>query len=155
VKLILRRLAKQPDPRCTLGTLFVSTELTFCTLERPWLPSEICRGGADRISCVPPALYRLEKHDSEKHPQTWALVNSAFDVVHFDPKESPQLRSEILIHVANYPRELAGCIAVGTHAGPAASSGYQVFESRVAMKLLQLRVPWTNEHTIEIQQEPA
>lgn len=154
MKLILRRFKDQPDPRCTIGVLFVSAELTLCTLERPWVPSPICKGGTDKISCVPPALYRLEKHDSEKHPKTWALVNSGLDVVHYDPDEKPTLRSTILIHVANQARELEGCIAVGTHSGPSAVSGYQLFESRVGMKLLQMRVPWTNEHTLEIQQEP-
>jgi hypothetical protein len=155
VKLLLRRFAKQPDARGTLGTLFISSDLVLCTLELPWVPSPICRGGTDYVSCIPVGQYRLERHDSEKHPLTWALVNPALDVVHFDPKRSPELRSEILIHVANRPRELLGCIAVGTHSNDAVDSGVQVLESRVAMKMLQKRLPWTNEHTLEIQQEIA
>ncbi len=153
MKLILRREQRQPDANCTLGLLFIG-ELTLCTLELSWIPSPICRGGTDLRSCVPVGTYRLEHHNSEKHPMTWALVNPDLDVVHYDPTASAALRDEVLIHVANFPSELLGCIALGTRAGPAVGrAGYQLFDSRKAMQLLQAGVPWPGDsHILEISE---
>jgi hypothetical protein len=145
-------LTRETDQRhdCTLGLLTVA-DLTLCTIERPWVPG-IGRGGAKGISCVPPGLYRLVRHDTEAHPETWALVNEALDVVHLPgDSPSPHARTAVLIHAANFSHELRGCIAPGTRATKDEQGRPMVASSRQAMSLIRQRVAWTNEHTLEIR----
>ena len=152
MKLLLKREASQPDHDCTLGLLFVpGTSFACVTLERPWIPSPDSKGGTKGISCVPLGTYRLVRHDTEAHPHTWALVNEALDVVHL-PSDStnPLARSAVLIHPANHPHELRGCIAPGTRTVHDEHGSYAVADSRKAMKLLTDTVPWTDEHVLEI-----
>jgi hypothetical protein len=146
VKLILRR--EPPRPDCTLGLLFVGT-LSLCTIERPWIPSAVGKGGQKGVSCVPVGTYRLVRHNSDAHPMTWALVNPELDVVHFATDADPR-RALVLIHIANWARELRGCIGVGTRAQSDSAGTHMVADSKKAMRLLQATVPWTDEHTLEI-----
>jgi len=149
VKIILRREPRQPDHRCTLGLLFVG-DLSLVTIERPWVPTPKGKGGTKGISCVPLGTYRLERHNSDAHPMTWALVNHELDVAHWEGQDpDPHVRTTVLIHAANWASELRGCIAPGTRTATSAQ-GYMVQESRKAMELLRKAVPWTDEHTLEI-----
>lgn len=66
----------------------------FVTIELPWLENK------RRISCIPAGVYSAIKHNSPKFGQTLWL------------QEVPN-RSEILIHSANFSRQLLGCIAPG------------------------------------------
>jgi hypothetical protein len=95
-------------PMGTFGELHVAGH-RFFTVERPWLNNE------PFVSCVPAGLYALEAHDSQSHPDVWALVNHSLGVYHFDHPDA--IRTAILIHVANVASELAGCIAPGTGQG--------------------------------------
>lgn len=149
MKIILRRETTQSSADCTLGLLFVN-DLTLCTIERPWVPTDKSRGGTKGISCVPPGLYRLVPHDTEAHPETWALVNEALDVVHVpSDSPSPHARTAVLIHAANFAHELRGCIAPGTRATRDEKGRHMVASSREAMKLIRNRLPWV-EHELEI-----
>ncbi len=67
---------------------------TYYSLELPWKDNE------RRVSCIPVGTYKLKKHNSGKFGRTFWV------------QDVPN-RSEILIHPANYTRELLGCIAVG------------------------------------------
>lgn len=83
----------------TLGKLFVLTEdaaiLFEChTLELPWKNNE------KRVSCIPAGTYPIRPRWSSKYGHHLELL----DVPH---------RSLILIHEANFVRQLLGCIAVG------------------------------------------
>ncbi len=139
-----------PNTDCTLGLLAIG-DLTLCTIERPWAPGP-GKGGAKGVSCVPPGIYKLVKHNTEAHPETWALVNEALDVVHLPgDSPSPHARTAVLIHAANFSHELRGCIAPGTRAGKDENGRPMVFSSRAAMNLLRSRLPWTNDHTLEIR----
>jgi hypothetical protein len=150
VKLTLRREPSHPD--CTLGMLECEeVGLSLVTIERPWIPSPTTKGGLKGKSCVPAGTYHLVKHNSPKHPYTWALVNHDLDVVHFegddiDPDED---RATCLIHAANYADELLGCIAPGTHM---AKNGdrFMAASSRRAMDIIKDKLPWDNSHTLEI-----
>lgn len=83
--------------------------IVLSTMERQWLNNTPFK------SCIPAGTYRLEPHDSSKHPDCWALVNEDLGVYHYsDPNAS---RYAILIHIANKPSQLAGCIAPGEHFG--------------------------------------
>lgn len=143
MKLVLRR--EPPHSDCTLGLLHAG-DLTLCTIERPWIPSPDSRGGKKGVSCVPAGTYRLERHNSDAHPMTWALVNPDLDVSHYPNGND---RSAVLIHPANWAFELRGCIAPGTRAEKS-DRGFMVVESRKAFRLLQELLPWTDEHTLEI-----
>jgi hypothetical protein len=133
-------------PNCTLGKLTVE-EYSWYTMERPWIPDEGGGiGGTPLVSCVPPGLYQLFLHDTTKHPKTWALVNSDLGVV---ANPIPGMRSDILIHPANWAWELEGCIAPGMGSQQNGQT-YMIIESREAMRELQGVVPWTLGHTLEI-----
>lgn len=148
MKIILRRETTQSSKDCTLGLLFVG-DLTLCTIERPWIPSTLTKGGTKGISCVPPGLYRLVPHDTEAHPETWALVNPQLGVVHQQHQSTnPHDRAAVLIHAANWPSELRGCIAPGCRTVKT-ETGYMVASSREAMKLIRNRMPWV-EHELTI-----
>jgi len=149
MNIVLRRETTTQDPSCTLGLLFVN-DLTLCTIERPWIASDESRGGTKGISCVPKGVYRLVPHDSEAHPETWALVNPDLDVVHY-PGDSPNpnARTAVLIHSANRVEELRGCIAPGTRSIKDAR-GFAVESSRMAMNLIRQRMSPLQEHTLEI-----
>jgi len=139
---------------CTMGKLTFKTpaESFECqTIERPWVPTPLSRGGMSGKSCVPRGLYLLEPHSSEAHPNTWALVNPEMDVVHYEDRLHPNLRCLVLIHIANYARELRGCIGVGTGRTVDGDGVNMVTGSRVAMINLQRLLPYGDQHLIEIR----
>jgi hypothetical protein len=151
MRITLRReKADPPYPDCTLGFLFVGT-LQFCTMERPWVPSPLSKGGQKGVSCVPPGLYKLVRHDTEAHPMTWALVNKDLDVVHY-PGDSPNpnARTAVLIHPGNFAHDLRGCLAPGMRVTTDAQGRYMVTDSRRAMKQIQSVLTWTDGHELEI-----
>jgi hypothetical protein len=95
---MIRVLRTIDNGKQTNGVLYVEKDgaIVFeCyTLELPWKDNE------RRISCIPSGTYKAVKHRSPK------FGNSVWI------KDVPN-RSEILIHPANYVRQLLGCIAVG------------------------------------------
>jgi hypothetical protein len=152
MKLLLVRDYKGAD--CNQGKLSFSTptEDFLCdTIERPWIPSPVCRGGLKSRSCVPVGTYRLERHNTEAHPYTWALVNPQLDVVHFGDDNDETIRVGALIHIANYAREVKACIGVGLGRGHDENGFRSVTSSRLAMIDLKRLLPWTDDHTMEIR----
>jgi len=149
MRLVLTREPASWD--CSLGVLDVD-DLKLVTMERPWVPSTTCKGGAKGISCVPKGIYKLVRHDSPKHPKTWALVNHDLDVVHYegDDKDPDEDRATCLIHPANFATQLQGCIAPGTRVVKI-ETGFMVVKSREAMDLLRAKLPWTDDHSLEIR----
>lgn len=151
--LTLMREPQQPSADCTLGLLLVpDASLTLCTIERPWIPSTTCRGGAKYISCVPPGRYQLVRHDTVKKPRTWALVNPDLDVLHNegDDHDPDPDRTDCLLHVANFAHQLEGCIAPGL--SHVISNGlHMVTSSTRAMDLLRAAVPWIDGHELVIR----
>jgi hypothetical protein len=138
---------------CTLGVLQVGDH-EFQTIERPWVPHISGRGGTKGVSCVPPGTYDLVLHNTEAHPNTFALVNPMLMVYHYDEDvpvgEVGLARTCVLIHAANFASELRGCIAPGLARG---SDGPRrmVTSSRKAMTEIQGLVPWLrDEHSLEI-----
>lgn len=117
------------------------------TLERPWVPAgwseaagnphERIPCGVKGVSCVPPGIYQLEPHNTEAHPLSLALINPDLWVYHY-PYDVPASRAKyartaVLIHPANFPEELRGCIAPGFERDTGRGS---VFKSRLAYNLL-------------------
>lgn len=139
---------------CTMGVLSFSTpadDFLCQTIERPWIAMPGSRGGLSGKSCVPEGTYKLERHNSEAHPNTWALVNPELDVVHWEDRERPHRRCLVLIHVANYARELRGCIAPGMGRTIDSDGTHMVTSSKLAMIELKRLLPWDDSHILEIR----
>ena len=139
--LILTRDMQLPD--CTLGLLNVNGTV-YCTIEKPWA------NNAEGKSCVPAGTYELMRHDSQKHPKTWALENKALHVTHFPDPAHPDWRSACLLHPANWASELEGCIAPGMSRQMVAGV-WMVEQSKSAMDAIKDAVPWIDGHTLEIR----
>ena len=88
----LKRFAYHP--KGTLGVIDFDGE-RFYTIERPWLDNMV------RISCIPEGVYSMGWRESPKFGETWQV-------------RDVQNRTYILIHAANYPKEVQGCIGLGT-----------------------------------------
>lgn len=80
-------------PAATLGRLTLDDH-TWYTVERPWL------GNKPFVSCIPQGFYHCRRYSSAKYPDTWEVCGV------------PE-RSQILFHVANWPRDVQGCIGLG------------------------------------------
>jgi hypothetical protein len=81
-------------PTGTLGRLYSALPggVQLFTVERPW------SGNAPYVSCIPEGQYALRPHSSPHWPEVLEVV-------------SVPGRTAILIHPANAPAELQGCIA--------------------------------------------
>lgn len=153
MKLILIRDFNSVE--CTLGRLHIPAQgqdFECDTIERPWVPTPLSLGGLSGKSCVPRGIYRLERHSSEQHPDTWALVNSDLDVIHYEDRNRPNARALVLIHPANRARELRGCIAPGLRRTIDADGFHMVTSSRLAMlEVRRFVLPYSDAHTLEIR----
>jgi hypothetical protein len=86
----------------TFGKLDIGVH-TYYTVERPWANNE------PFVSCIPAGEYVLVPHQSDKFGGTYALIGET--VSQFpDPNHK---RYACLIHAANWPEEVQGCIGVG------------------------------------------
>lgn len=92
------------------GTVGYCPELDLWTIERPWLNNQT------GVSCIPEGRYELTWHEPtgvslpDGWTGTWALVNEKLNVSYL-PR--PNMRSYILLHVANYVDDIEGCIGWG------------------------------------------
>lgn len=100
--MILRRF--RSDEIGTFGTLELNDRVFF-TVEKPWLNNKSFE------SCVPEGDYILIPHKSNKYGEVLALVNTHIGITHY--KEHDSVRYAILIHTANYPKDVVGCIGLG------------------------------------------
>lgn len=107
--IVLKRFAYHPSG--TLGVIEVEGE-KFYTIERPWLDNK------PNVSCIPTGTYDTGWRDSPRFGETWHI------------KEVPD-RTYILIHVANFPSDVMGCIGLGTGL---MGDRIAVSNSRVAVK---------------------
>jgi hypothetical protein len=152
MNLLIVRHAYLPD--VTLGTLYLGT-LKLATLEEPWIQNPLGPGGQRRDglkkeSCVPDGTYRLEPHNTPKHPECWALVNPDLGVWHQSPPPArPYGRCAILIHSGNTTMDIEGCLLVGLRHGRIEGTP-AVLESRAALAQLRSRLG-TSVHTLEIR----
>ena len=101
-------------------------------------------GGKNFESCVPDGTYELIPFSSEKHPDSYALLNMALDVSILQSAEPG--RWAILIHSGNYVKDVVGCIAPGLTADES-----HVWNSRKAMDRIRDLVASDEEHTITIK----
>jgi hypothetical protein len=115
----------------TIGSIYLDGEFVCYSLELPY------KDNRPFISCIPPDDYDLVPHNSDRHPNHFALIGGT--VSHFP--EPGKERSTILIHKGNFPHEINGCIAVGE-----LKERNQVIGSKVAFdRLMEL----IREHNIK------
>jgi len=92
VEVELKRFAYHPEG--TLGVIDLNGE-RFYTIERPWLDN------APNVSCIPEGTYDTGWRDSPRFGETWHIKDVAD-------------RTYILIHAANFSKDVQGCIGLGT-----------------------------------------
>ena len=101
----------------TEGRMFLGTDL-IRTLELPW------KENRRRVSCIPKGEYQVIPHNSPKFGKCFWV------------QDVPG-RSEILIHVGNYYRQVLGCILVGLKSADINGDGLMdVTYSKKAMQKL-------------------
>ena len=81
----------------TLGRIYVNGMGPLCSMELPW------KDNALRVSCIPEGRYGWSKWYSPTFKRTVIRLH--------DDEVMP--RSAILIHPANWPPQILGCIAPG------------------------------------------
>lgn len=147
MNLVLRRDPAVVSP-VTFGTL-EGAGGPYQTLELPFVP---LGAGSAQGSCVPAGIYNLERHSTDKHPFTWALVNPTLGVYHEPgdvPADAVGARSAILLHPGNTAQDTEGCIIVGLER---TNLFYPpgVLESVKAFDTLKSHLPWVEGHTLTI-----
>ena len=135
----LRRVFQNQDK--TLGHLKVYDDgeliLMLRTIELPWVNNE------PRVSCIPAGKYVAKVHHSPRFG--WSLWL----------QDVPN-RSEILIHTANFVRQLLGCIAPGLYHKDIDNDGIiDVVSSGDAMKILEIYLKNSRWVDIKITDPPA
>ncbi len=93
---------------------------TYSTLHRAPFGDLVCcfveraeGGNVAGISCVPEGIYDLLPHKSPKFGDCYALSAPTLGVTVY----GPSLRTHCLIHKANKPSQLEGCLAPGLNFG--------------------------------------
>lgn len=145
-------LRNRREPEGTFGILSVDGEPFGVTCEQKWLDNQ------PFVSCIPAGDYDAIPWDSAKYGPVIALVNHALRVFANDadaPRDGKSHRYSCLIHAANWPRQLQGCVAPGRavqffHAkdedgGPL---GWGVTESRRTLERLRSR--WKDRKNITV-----
>ena len=108
-EIVLQRFCYHPN--ATLGVIRLHDQ-TFYSVERPWLDNQVS------VSCIPTGEYELGWRESPRFGQTWHV------------QDVPG-RTYILIHVANFAKDVEGCIGLGTDL---MGDTVAVSNSRVAVK---------------------
>jgi hypothetical protein len=83
----------------TIGIISAPGMTPLFTLELPW------KNNQKNISCIPRGLYPLEIVNSTKNKD----IGKAYEII-------VPGREDIQIHIANYPRQIQGCVALGYEA---------------------------------------
>lgn len=105
------------SPEGTLSRIFVNEEFICFGLELPWMDNQ------RSISCVPSGQYLCKYEHSP-----------AFSMNLVEMKGVPK-RSECKFHVANYLRQLKGCVGVGMGIGVDSNGEFRTFDSKGALSL--------------------
>lgn len=90
-EILLERFCYHPSG--TLGVINIDNH-KFYSIERPWLEN------ATNVSCIPEGEYEMGWRTSPRFGETWHI------------KDVPD-RTHILIHVANFSKDVQGCIGLG------------------------------------------
>ena len=103
------------SPTETEGRLYVNGDVSFATIEPPWIPNPNgARGGKPFESCVPNGMYVLLPWKRPDGDEVYLFYNPQLGV-HILPEDHEKGigRDLCLIHAANFAHEVVGCIAPG------------------------------------------
>jgi hypothetical protein len=115
---------------CTIGNWYHGDILICCTIERPWLQNKV------DVSCIPAATYTIKPINSPHFGLTYEVCDVAG-------------RTHILIHKANRPSELRGCIAPVSRYGILSGEWAGLSSKPAYDKLMTLLAG--DEHELEIK----
>ena len=125
------------DRRVSLGNFYDETDsLRLYTIERPWLDNQV------GISCIPTGIYYCERDMYYGGDG----VGGKRDYPCFIVKDVPG-RTEIKIHIANYVKDIIGCIGVGLTRNVNVPA---VWGSRMAHDKFMIFMEGINEFKLEI-----
>ncbi len=122
----------------TIGGMALEDGTSLRTIERPWI------NNTPKVSCIPEGVYKLAQRPS-------AVVTRTTHGKYLEGWEvaGVENRSEIMIHIANFPFELLGCIGVGlTIEMMPSQNGFELAAKKsaaafdVLMKALASRDEW-------------
>ena len=99
-------LKRRYFPKGTYSTLEYKGNHVCYMVERPWL------NNAPSRSCIPEGEYTISPYDSPKFGYCYIVKSKTLGVGVND-----ELRTHILIHKANAPSDLQGCLAPGVDLG--------------------------------------
>ncbi len=106
---------------------------TFVGIELPW------QGNQPNVSCVPPGMYRAfaVKRASNGRYAIWL--------------QDVKNRSQVMIHTANFVRQLRGCLAPGREWKDIDNDGIlDVIRSAEVMREIEQHIPLHDECRVEI-----
>lgn len=122
----LKRIASDESQILGILTIYDDRGFPFYEVRTLELPD---KDNQRRISCIPEGEYQVVKRHSDKYGD------------HFHILDVPN-RDYILIHSANYVRQLLGCVAVGfAHTDIDGDGLRDVTSSRKALKALNNELP--------------
>lgn len=129
----------------TFGVFTLPSGRELYTVERPWLQNKPFE------SCIPEGVYRLKKRRSN-------VVKTTSGGEYLDGWEVTGVpgRSLIMLHVANWPRNVEGCIGVGLAYGilsgslAVLSGSLAVLNSLNAFRILMDELDGDTEHDLHI-----
>ncbi len=162
MRLVLDRYKKTKD--CTLGELLLidNKEVTVfkCdTLERPDYNNDGIANNEKGRSCIPEGKYTCCKRVSQIVKRSFASYTSSGkdkDMMEYLKQGftfeigGVKGRDNILIHPANYVRQLKGCVAVGTKTGGEPGIDYCLVNSRKAFMSLSTLLRDYQEIELEV-----
>lgn len=129
----IQRIQKDDFQSLGILTIFDDNNFPFWECRTLELPD---KGNEKRVSCIPEGEYTCIKRNSTKYGDHFHILNV------------PN-RSYILVHNANYKRQLKGCIAVGLAHTDIDGDGHRdVTRSKQTLKDLNRELP--NEFKLEI-----
>jgi hypothetical protein len=148
---ILTLVRTERDAYGTFGLIYTREFPPLATCEPPWVEwSDRGRkhwsAGKPFESCVPSGEYQLIWHHSAKYGWRWHLEGGS---VHVKNPNKTEARYACLIHAANWPDQLEGCISVGRHLGNVAGR-YGVSRSQYALQLFESWLPTEERHELQI-----
>lgn len=122
---------------CCIGSLHHIGQRILYTVEKPYLSNKPFH------SAVPPGIYSLAQHDSNSHPNSLIFWNHDLGVGKY---KGDSIRYGCLFHIANFPKDVVGCIGPGLKLHP---TDWGVMSSGDAMEILTKLVT-TNDWKLEI-----
>jgi hypothetical protein len=122
--LTLVRFCYAPDG--TFGYIDLGVTKVW-TVEREWADNQPSK------SCLPVGVYDLLPYSTEKYPNTYALQNKGLQVWAYWSAEAR--RFACVLHSANFPFQLEGCVSTGRdRRGIAPSHHWGVSSSRIVTR---------------------